>query len=140
MRALFAAALVLLGCGEVAPEPALRGSAGQVYALDFAAVRCRRGTAELAVQYVARDGQVPVQLVLYDADFLADGTWTLPLVGTVVGSRDGVDLPALLEGEVLLEDYDPSPGGAVVGRFRATLAGGYSLIGDFAAAVELAGP
>ena len=72
MRALFAAALVLLGCGEVAPEPALRGSAGQVYALDFAAVRCRRGTAELAVQYVARDGQVPVQLVLYDADFLAD--------------------------------------------------------------------
>jgi len=130
----------LAGCGDDAAEADLRGSVSRIYPLGFAHTRARRGASELAVQWVAADGQVPVQVVLRSPDTLGPGAWRLPEHGDVLGTRDDRELPALSGGEVQLSAFEPTPGGRVAGAVQVTLVGGYSLIGVFEAEVEDVAP
>lgn len=110
--------------GDEAAEPALAGSVSRVYPLDFSTVRARQSAGELAIQYVAQGGAVPVQVVVRRADCPVEGPGRVDLAacGAVLGSRGATDLPPFQRGELRLTAYGPAAGAPVTGDFDAVLA------------------
>lgn len=129
--------LALAGCDDT-DATALRGSVSRIYALDFVETRARLSASELSIEYVAGDGQVPVQIIARPPP---DGAATVDLAtdGDVLGRRDGIALPARKSGALVLLSFAPSEGGVVIGSFEAVLTTGetdYTLVGTFDTVVE----
>ncbi|MCA9543808.1 MAG: hypothetical protein KC613_05440 [Myxococcales bacterium] len=144
MKGAWVLAFALVACGDDTSEaPRLTGSVARVYPLDFATTRARLGTTELAIQYVASGGAVPVQVVvdLQACPVAGPGALDLTACGTVLGSRGASDLPPFVRGALRLETYAPTAGARVAGDFDAVLAVAdgreFTVRGAFAAALEL---
>ncbi|MEZ4464486.1 MAG: hypothetical protein R3F43_08255 [bacterium] len=122
VRAWLVAAALLVGCGEATPEPALRGSVGALRSgLRRHPRPARPERARGAVCRPGRAGARPARA--------ARSGDARPRHLDAAGGGDGgrrprrPAAPALLEGQVELDAYDPSPGGVVAGRFQATVEG-----------------
>lgn len=145
MRWALPVALALLGaCGEDTADPQLRGSVARIYPLDFAVTRARLGATELAIQYVAAGGAVPVQVVVdvRACPVQGPGEVDLATCGAVLGSRGATDLPPFVRGTLRLTAYRPQEGAQVTGDFDAVVAVAdgreFTVLGAFDAALERA--
>ncbi len=135
----------LAACDAAADDAAntLAGSVSRVYPLGFEHTRARLGGTELAIQYVAAGGAVPVQVVVRLADCPVDGPGPVDLTacGAVLGQRGASDLPAFRSGALRLSAYAPTPGAPVVGEFDAVVqvdTRDFAVRGTFDTALEAA--
>lgn len=130
-------ALTLLAC-ESPTDPQLRGTVDRIYPLDFVETRARLTPGQLAIEYHAGDGQIPVQIIVRRPP---TGPAIIDLAddGDVIGRRDGRVLPARKTGELVLLDYAPEDGARIAGTFSAVLTTGeqtYGLAGAFDTTLE----
>ncbi|MCA9540489.1 MAG: hypothetical protein KC620_16430 [Myxococcales bacterium] len=130
-------ALTLLACGPE-DDADLRGSVDEIYDLTFVETRARLDNSGLSIQYIAGDGQVPVEVRVRRPP---DGPAVIDLAqdGDVLGSRDGMPLPARRRGVLALTAFATEDGAAVIGHFEALLSAGersYTLEGRFDTVLE----
>jgi hypothetical protein len=118
----------------------LSGSLGDYYDLSFDHTRARLYSSDLAVEFVAADGQVPVRVSLSRGDGLAAGTYDLEQRGDITGQRDDTRIPRFISGTLELSKFSASDGAAIEGSFEAKFATGRdesTLDGEFATTLEV---
>jgi len=141
MRILPLLALLTFACGDATEANTLEGSVSRLYNLGFDSVRARKTSTELAVQYVS-GRSVPVQVVidLATTEISGPGQYDLVDQSTVVGSRDGQELPPFVNGSITFTKLSLASGAALVGHFDAnveTETATYAVRGTFDTTLEL---
>lgn len=136
-------ALALGLVGACGPGPSrLDGSLGQVYDIRFDQTRVRLYEGQLSIEYVRRNGAVPVRVGVHlDPESRGrGGVFTIGEDAELSGSQpDGASVPTAQDGEVRLDAFEPRHGARVSGSFRSRIiAGGreYTLHGDFNAPLD----
>jgi hypothetical protein len=139
--------LTLLGvCACSDAGGSLSGSLGDYYDLSFDHVRARLYSSELAVEFVAADGQVPVRVSVDRASTdgggagLAAGSYKLQDRGDITGQRGDTRIPRFISGTIELSKFDPRDGEPIEGTFEAKFETGRDesgLSGDFTTTLEV---
>ncbi len=134
-------ALTVCGCGEDSEENTLGGSVDRIYPLSFNETRARTTSRELAIQYVDTS-LVPVQVVidLESEGFNGRGDYALETIGQVVGSREGTELPAFIDGQITFTSFGTESGADIAGDFAARVGDeekNYTVFGTFKADLEV---
>lgn len=132
---LVALALFISGCSDA--NGSLSGSLDGFYSLDFDQARVRVYSSELAIEYVAVDGQVPVRVSLHKSDGVFEtGTYDLKERGDITGQRGDTRIPRFLSGTLTIESFG---GGDIEASFEATFQTGRdesTLSGEVSAPLE----
>ena len=118
----------------------LSGSLGDYYDLSFDHTRARLYSSDLAVEFVAADGQVPVRVSLSRGDGLTTGTYDLEQRGDVTGQRGDTRIPRFISGTVELSKFSATDGAEIEGSFEAKFATGRdesTLDGEFTTTLEV---
>src|SRR5690554_3354573 len=111
-------AVALSACSDTGGS--LSGSLDNYYRLDFERARARLYSSELAFEFVAADGQVPVRvsLNLPEGGFRT-GTFDLVKFGDITGQRGDSRIPRFLSGTLEIEKFGGADGDEVEASFEA---------------------
>ncbi len=130
---------LLAGCSDAGGS--VSGSLGNYYELSFEKARARLYSSEFAIEYVAKDGQVPVRVSLNRPEGgLAPGTYDLDKVGDITGQRGDTRIPRFISGTMELTQFSEKDGALVEGTFTAKFQTGRdesTLDGDFSTTLEV---
>jgi len=112
-------ALALTACSDAGGS--LSGSLDNYYRLDFEQARARLYSSELALEFVASDGQVPVRVSLHHPDgVFKTGTYDLVKHGDITGQRGDSRIPRFLSGTLEIERFSARDGDEIEASFEAT--------------------
>jgi len=120
----------------------LSGSVASIYPLGFVETRAHVDDGVLTIDYVAGDGQLPVQVIVYTSPESA-ATIDLATDGDIIGRRDGLALPARKRGTLILTRWPSEDGEQLIGTFDAVLTTGeqdYTLFGSFETELDTSAP
>ena len=131
------ATLLLSGCGED-EESALRGSLQSVCDLEHDTIRARLYSSSLTIEYVTGP-TVKIRLTVSTKGepIEGPGTYELGDRGEVSGACEA---PPLVSGSLTLDEYKPTDGARIKGRWSAILDGVHgqlSVVGEFETLLEL---
>jgi len=137
---VFFVIIALFSCSD--DEAALKGSLGDFYDISYSTVRARLYSSELSIEYVQEDLQVPVRVSLrkLSTGVLAPGAYDLTALGTISGRSRDNDIPRMVSGKLVLDEFEPVNGSRIVGKFDAKFATGNdeaSLVGEFSTILEV---
>jgi hypothetical protein len=136
---LIAMIVGVCACSETGGS--LSGSLGDYYDLSFAHSRARLYSSDLAVEFVAADGQVPVRVsIMRDEEGLAAGTFNLEEQGDITGQRGDTRIPRFISGTVKLTTFSAKDGAPIKGNFTAKFETGRdesTLDGEFTTNLEM---
>lgn len=111
-------ALALSACSDTGGS--LSGSLGDYYSLDFDQARARLYSSELAFEYVAADGQVPVRISLHQPDgAFKTGSYDLAKHGDITGQRGDSQIPRFISGALKIEKFGANDGDEIEASFEA---------------------
>ncbi len=132
-------ALVATGCSDAGGS--LSGSLGDFYDLSFDHTRARLYSSEFALEYVAKDGQVPIRVSVQRGDKgIEAGTYDLKARGDITGQRGDNRIPRFLSGTIEFTSFSNKQGAPVEGSFQAEFQTGRdkaTLSGDFSTSLEV---
>jgi len=140
--ALILGIALALSSGCAGGDDSLDGSVSEFYPLAFDSVRARLYDSELAIEYVREDGETVMRVTVRrdERDPQGPATFDLSAVGDLTGSAGGVELPAFVDGRLVLDSYRPRDRARVEGSFEARVASGQarlSVRGTFSTRLEL---